>query len=235
MNKKYLFINALILILAWSCSKNNTDNFTLKGTITGLKKGTVYLQKNLDSTIVTLDSLLISGQKQFELSTNLEEPIVLYLSLSKNDNENLRLPFFANVGITEIKTSLENFNLDAKIQGSEQQVLLDNYLKVMKRYNDQNLDLIEARFTAMQAKDSLAVDSILRRSSNIFKLKYAHTINFALNNNTSEVAPYLAVYEIPNANPVYLDSIYKNLSDNIKQSFYGKELKGIIENVMPAQ
>ena len=36
------------------------------------------------------------------------------------------------------------------------------------------------------------------------------------------------LYEIPSANPVYIDSVYNNLTENIKNSFYGKKLGEII-------
>ena len=199
--------------------------FTLKGKIKGLKKGVVYLQKNGDSTsIIDLDSMVINGQPEFTLTTNIEEPIVLYLKLFKNDGEEHYIPFFADKGITEINTTLKNFNFDSEITGSEQQNKLDEYMKVQKRYNNQNLDILEANFMAQSKNDSIAIDSLSKLSDKILKLKYAHTINFALNNKDSEIAAYLTLYDIPDANPIYIDSVYNNLTDEVKSSFYGKKL-----------
>ena len=53
--------------------------------------------------------------------------------------------------------------------------------------------------------------------------------DFALNNSNSEVAPYLAVYEMPNTTVRYLDTIYKTLTAPIKESMYGKLLKETID------
>ena len=224
---KTLSLFTLLLFIV-SCGSDNDTNFTLKGTIKGLKKGVVYLQKEGDSTIVNLDSMSISGQPEFTLKTNIEEPILLYLKLFKNDGEEHYIPFFADKGVTEIKTTLKNFNYDAEINGSEQQDLLNEYTTIMSRFNDHNLDLIEANFLAQKANDSIAVDSLNKASETLFKRKYSYTIQFALNHKDNIIAPYLALYEIPSANPVYIDSVYNNLTENIKNSFYGKKLGTVI-------
>lgn len=225
------FLSFILLALIFiSCGKDNDANFTLKGNIKGLKKGTVYLQKDGDSTIIDLDSLSISGQSDFTLHTNINEPILLYLKLFKNDGEEHYIPFFADKGVTEIKTSLKNFNYDAEIKGSKQQDLLNEYTKVMSKFNNQNLDIIEATFLAQKDNDSIATDSLYRLSQTLLKRKYSYTIQFALNNNDNMIAPYLALYEIPAANPVFIDSVYNGLTKNIKESFYGKKLGKSIAN-----
>ena len=226
---KTIFV-VLGLILIYSCSESSDNNFTLKGTIKGLKKGTVYLQKDGDSTVINLDSVQIIGESQFILKTNLDQPLLLYLKLFKNDGEEHFIPFFADKGVTEINTTLNNFNYDAKIVGSKQQELLDSYLSIMEGYKNQNLDLIEAAFLAQKDGDSIAFDSINRLSEKLIKRKYSYTIQYAMNNSDSEIAPYLALYEVPSANPIYIDSIYNGLSEDIKTSFYGKKLKEFIEN-----
>ncbi|MDN3492537.1 DUF4369 domain-containing protein [Winogradskyella bathintestinalis] len=214
----------ILVILAVSCGKENTSNFTLKGNIKDLKKGVVYLQKDGDSSIVDLDSMVIVGQSEFKLQTNIEEPILLYLKLFKNDGEEHYIPFFADKGVTEINTSLKHFDFDSEIKGSKQQVLLEEYLDVMAQYNNKNLDVFEARFNAQKSKDSIAADSLTKVADQLIKRKYAYTIQFAMNNNDSEVAPYLVLYEARNTNPVYVDSVYNNLTSDIKNSFYGKKL-----------
>ena len=220
----------LLVLLAVSCGKEKETNFTLKGNIKGLKKGIVYLQRDGDSSVIDLDSLVISGNPEFTLQTHLEEPILLYLKLFKNDGEEHYIPFFANEGVTEINTSLKNFSFDAEINGSEQQKILNEYLGIMSQFNNQNLDIIENSFLAQKANDSIAIDSLNSLSSNLIKRKYSYTIQYAMNNKDSEVAAYLALYEIPSANPKYIDSVYNGLTDAVKNSFYGKKLGDVIAN-----
>lgn len=224
----------IIVLVLLSCQKENTTNFTLNGSIKDLKKGMLYLQKDGDSTIINLDSVEVNGELDFTLRTNIEEPVLLYLKLDKKDGQDYYIPFFADKGVTDIKTSLKKFNTDAKITGSKQQALLENFLILMSDFKDSNLDLIKANFKAVQRKDSLVSDSLIKRSDRLLKLKYASTINFALTNNDSEVAPYLALYEIPNTSIKYLDSIYNNLTDPIKESYYGKTLGKAIANYKTA-
>ncbi len=220
----------ILVIMVVSCNKDKETNFILKGNIKGLKKGVVYLQKDGDLTIIDLDSMVINGQSEFTLQTNIEEPILLYLKLFKNDGEEHYIPFFADKGVTEINTTLQNFSFDAEINGSKQQDLLNDYTEVMSKYNDKNLDIIEASFLAKKDNDSIALDSLNKLSETLLKRKYSYTIQFALNNKDNMIAPYLALYEIPSANPVYIDSVYNGLTENIKQSFYGKKLKEVVEN-----
>ena len=220
----------ILLLIVVSCGKDNDTNFTLKGTVKGLKKGVVYLQKDGDSSIIDLDSMAITGQSDFNLHTNLDEPILLYLKLFKNDGEEHYIPFFADKGVTEINTTLKNFNFDSEIKGSKQQALLDEYLEIMSQYNNKSLDVIEERYLAQRDNDSVAVDSLGKISDQLIKRKYAYTIQFAINNKDSEVAPYLAMYEARYANTVYIDSIYNSLTAEIKESFYGKQLGEVVAN-----
>ena len=226
--KKTLLV--LSILLAISCTKE-TSNFTLIGNIKGLKKGTVYLEREQDSTYKIIDSLEINGNSVFELHCNLEEPEVLYLRLNKNDNKEDIVTFFADKGITEINSTLKNFNFNAKIKGSKQQELLEEYIAIMSKFNDQNLDLIKEQFEPKKENDTTSTNLDYEEKYNsLLRRKYLYTINFAVTHNTSEVAPYLAVTEISDANPKFLDTIYNSLEANLKTSLYGKKLKALIDS-----
>ena len=216
-------------LIICACSQKPKDNFTLRGKVKGLKKGVLYLQKEIDTGTIDLDSMVVRGEPEFELNTTLEEPMVLVLRLFKNDGEDHYIPFFADQGDTYITTNLENFSFDAKIQGSEQQALLEVYLKMMSQFNDRNLDLIKQSFLAQKENDTALSDSVQMASDRLLRRKYAYTINFALNNPDSEVAPYLALYEIPNTSRKFLDSIYNKLNDTVKVSYYGKKLRRALD------
>jgi len=224
MKKLTIFLLALSII---SCNNESAHDLTVKGQIKDLKKGTVYLQKITDSVLVNLDSLKVSGNGSFKLHTNLNEPEVLFLTLDKNAAEDNTIAFFADKGTTQINTTLKNFNFDAKIEGSKQQKDLDEYILMMSKFNDKNLDLIKESFEARLKNDSSKVDYETEYNK-LLKRKYLYTINFAINKRDSEVAPYLALTEIPNTSISYLEKIYDTLTDNIKQSKYGKELQTLI-------
>jgi hypothetical protein len=218
----------VVVLLAISCSKE-TPNFTLKGNVKNLKKGTLYLEREQDSNYIIIDSVVINGNPQFEINYNLEEPEVLYLRLNKNDNNEGIITFFADTGVTEINSTLKNFNFDAKIKGSKQQELLEEYLAIISRFNDKNLELIKEHYEPKKENDTTLSLDFESQYNSLLRRKYLYTINFAVSHNTSEVAPYLAVTQIANANPKFLDTIYNSLQGNLKFSLYGKQLKAIID------
>ncbi|QFZ55023.1 DUF4369 domain-containing protein [Oceanihabitans sp. IOP_32] len=226
MKKLYIF-TALLLVI--SCAK--TPDLTVKTNIKGLKKGAVYLKKIKDTTLITLDSVLINGNSSFELHTSLESPEVLYLFLNKNTDEDDAIAFFADKGVTEINTTLKNFVFDAKIKGSNQHSTWEDYKTMIAKLNSRNLDLIKEKFDALKAGDTTKLTLINTESNNLLKRKYLYTVNFAINNKDSEVAPYLALTEIYNANIKLLDTINKVLTPEVKASKYGKELQLFIDNI----
>ena len=77
----------LTALLFFSCGNEPTHDFTLKGSVKGLKKGTVYLQRQNDLVMETIDSLQVNGSPNFELHAILGEPEILFLKLDKNDND----------------------------------------------------------------------------------------------------------------------------------------------------
>ena len=105
----------------------------------------------------------------------------------------------------------------------------------MTEFKNKNLDLLKANFEAVKRKDTTTTNSLYKQSERLLRLKYASTINYALNNKNSEVAPYLALYEIPNTSAKYLDSIYNNLTPEIKASLYGKKLGKVLSDFKIAQ
>ncbi|WP_456439124.1 DUF4369 domain-containing protein [Psychroserpens sp.] len=225
---RYVLGILLLSFLMISCAKEEQHNFKLKGYVKGLKKGTVYLQKQQDSIIITIDSLEIKGEPNFELHADLEEPEVLYLKLDKNASEEEMVVFFADTGVTEVRSTRKLFNYNAKIKGSKQQDVLKEYLTTISKLNDRNLDALKSNFEASKTNDTTMNVSFEEQQNKFLKQKYLYTINFAMNNRDSEVAPYLAVYEIQNTTVHYLDTIYNSLTPSIKSSKYGKLLKKTI-------
>lgn len=220
----------VLVLLAISCGKENHD-LVVKTHIKGLKKGTVYLKKAIDTTIITVDSIVVNGNPEFELYSELESPEVFYLYLNKNSNEENRITFFADKGITEINTTLKNFYADAKITGSEQQKVLEEYQAIISRLNNNNLDLIKESFEAQKTRDTSKLNAVQKKHENSLKHRYLYTVNFALNNKDSEVAPYLALTEIYNARVQFLDTISKSLTPKVKDSKYGKALDKFIKKI----
>ncbi|AUC80843.1 DUF4369 domain-containing protein [Lacinutrix sp. Bg11-31] len=224
-----LFI-LLSLCFLFSCG-NNSDTLIVKGNIKGLKKGTVYLKKANSTTLITVDSMVVNGNSNFLLQTEIDSPEIFYLYLDKNDTEENRITFFADKGITEINTSRKRFSYDAKINGSKQQKVFETYLSMASKFNDRNLELIKENFDAIKEKDTALISETEKNYKNLEKRKYLYTANFSITNRDSEVAPYLALTELYNANIKLLDMVNDTLTSNVKASNYGKELQSFIDKI----
>ncbi|MEM8765561.1 MAG: DUF4369 domain-containing protein [Bacteroidota bacterium] len=218
--KRYHFIWVLLLIIA-ACSPSKENNTTIAGNIKGLKKGTLYLQRLQDSTLVKLDSVEIKGEAEFTFDFFLEGPEVLYLYLTKEDQNDIndRIAFFAEPGVIQVNTKWNTFDANAQITGSASHDLYSEFTDMMSKFNIRELEIAQA----MQ-RDTLAVDSLqnILRKNTVNRYRYA--LNFGLNHPDTEVTPFVLMKEIKDANPVYLDSIYRLLKPEIAQSKYGKEL-----------
>lgn len=229
---KYLFSLLTVFFLVVSCSKNEKE-MHLTGYVKGLKKGTILLQKIEDTVLVSIDSVQINGDSNFEFSEEINSPEIYYLYLRLKDGTLLddRISFFAEPGEITINTTLKSFDLDAKVTGSKNEEALNDYKKLMKRYTDKNLDHIEKGFKAYQEGDDSLVNAIEEQRNSLKASKYFMTVNFALNHKEYELAPYLALTEIYDANTKYLDTVYNTLTPKIKDSKYGKALESYIKEV----
>ena len=229
MKKEFLIFS--LLLLTFSCSTNE-KKMIVSGNIDGLKKGTIYLQKQQDSIIVSIDSILLEGNSNFKLETEINEPDIYYLYLDKNDGDSLNdiITFFGNNGEINIKTSLKNFDSSYEISGSKNTELLQEYFSIIRNFNLQNLDLLEIFYKAQIENNQAKIDSVNTQIENLIKRRYLYTLNFATNNSEFEISPYLAVSQIADANQEFLLKLYDTLPEKIKNSKYGKILQILILN-----
>jgi len=201
----------------------------VSGNVDGLMKGTLYLQAQRDSLLVNLDSINLRGDGNFKLSTYIIEPDIYYLYLDKQDGDSLNdiITFFGNKGDIQINTRLSTFDSSFEISGSENSDLLNEYNSIIRKYNLQNLDLLEIFYNAQIENNQTRIDSVNFELENLIRKKYLYTLNFSITNSTNEISPYIAVSQIPDANVGLLRKLYDTLPEMIKDSKYGKILKEI--------
>ncbi len=227
--KHYLYFLFCLTFLV-SCSKSG--NLTVTGTVKGLKKGTLYIEQLKDSTLINIDSLVIDGNPEFEFSLEIEEPEVMYLHLDKTDASGYddRIPFFAEQGTINITTSLKNFEGFAAVIGSENQMHWKEFQNMNEQFNDKNLNLIKASLEAQRNSDQEAILAYDDSLQILLQRKYLYTGNFAATKKNLEIAPYIIISQIPDANTTYLDTVYNKLDKKIQKSKYGKQLRALIDN-----
>lgn len=226
MNK--IAIALIFFIALSSCKKEN--EMRINATITGLKKGTVYLQKITDTTLVSLDSVSINGNDSFSLATEVSTPELFYIYVDKVDGTeyNDRIQFFGEKGEITLTTHLDKLNQKVLFTGSKSQKVFEDYHKTIKTLNTKlsqvQIELLQAQ---MNGDEELMVKAD-KQQIKLLKSKYLRAIQFALNHKRSPVAAYIGAREISEANPKFLDSIYKGLSKKAKNTIYGKELKALL-------
>jgi hypothetical protein len=228
--RKSIIVLLLIVVFASCSEKKSTKNFVLTGNIKGLKKGTLYIQRINDTVLVAIDTIKINGDSHFSSEFDLQSPEMLYLFLDRGVSNSVdnNISFFAEKGNMDIQTSLDFFTADVKITGSKNQALYDEYKKVVSRFVDQDLDLIEKRFNALKYNKIEEAARIEEEKKGILKRKYLYTTNFAVNHGDYEVAPYVALAEIYDINLKYMDTIQKSMSPKVAKSLYGKKLNDFI-------
>ncbi len=224
--KKALIIISTIIIMG--CN-SDIDNMSVTGNVDGLMKGTLFLQSQKDSVVINLDSMYLKGDGNFKLSTYINEPDIFYLYLDKQDGDSLNdiITFFGNKGDIQINTRLNTFDTSFEISGSENSDLLNEYNSIIRKYNMQNLDLLEIFYNAQIENNQTRIDSVNSELENLIRKKYLYTLNFSITNSANEISPYIAVSQIPDANVDLLRKVYDTLPEMIKGSKYGKILKEI--------
>lgn len=215
-------------VLMVGCNSSK-DNMSVFGNVDGLMKGTLFLQAQKDSILVNLDSMYLKGDGNFKLSTYINEPDIFYLYLDKQDGDSLNdiITFFGNKGNIQINTRLSTFDSSFEISGSENSDLLNEYNSIIRKYNMQNLDLLEIFYNAQIENNQTRIDSVNSELENLIRKKYLYTLNFSITNSANEISPYIAVSQVPDANIELLRKLYDTLPQSIKDSKYGKILKEI--------
>lgn len=228
MKKIFLLIFAILIA---ACSSKKEGNMIVNVQIKGLKKGTMYLQKiSNDSIVKTIDSVAILGTDTFTLTANVEEPEIHFVTFDGNTS-NKYITFFAEKGTINIVDDVAKFGINPVISGSKNQEILDQYYKISNRFNNQNLDLIKGKFLAQKNNNIDSINLIDKQHESLLRRRYLVTVNFALNNASNNVAPYIALTELVNANVKLLDTIQSSLSVDVKKSLYGKKLTKFISDI----
>ncbi len=228
--KKAILLLIVIISIA-SCNDSSTSNFSVSGTIDGVKVGKIFLQRLQDSTLIDIDSTEFDGNSDYFLQTEIDEPELLYLHLDIKDGKdyNDRIMFFAEDTTMTINSSLKEFETDAVISGSKNQdiyqVFKDNNSKLNKVYTEivkRSMSLTDATRTPE------VTDSIEQAYEKYLTRKILYAINYSQLHKDKEVAPYILVSEASEANPILLDSIYKQMPKKIQTTVYGKQLSALI-------
>lgn len=223
--KKLIFI--YFLLISTSC-ENNENNMTVKVNVENFKKGNVYLQKVSDSTLINIDSIFVKKNESIILKYKIDSPELFYLNLDISNIEN-RIEFFGEKGEININTSLEKFNSDFNITGSSADSIYRDYLSVIKKFNNQRLDLIKLSFDVAKTETNDSLIKVQNQINSLDKRQYLYNLNYAVSNGDSYISPLIAINEFSDSGKIVLDTIKNSMSNEVLDSKYGKIFNDILK------
>ena len=224
--KKLLIISFLFILT--NC-ENNENNMTVNVKVENFKKGNVYLQKISDSALINVDSIFVKKNESIILKYNIASPELFYLNLDVSNIEN-RIEFFGEKGEINIDTSLEKFNSDFKISGSSIDSIYRDYLSVIKKFNNQKLDLIQLSFNLTKTELDDSLIKVQNQIKSLNKRQYLYNLNYTVSNGNSFVSPLIAINEFSESGKIVLDTIKNSMSKQVLESKYGKIFSDIVRN-----
>lgn len=227
--KKILAVLAISIIL-YSCSSKKDGNMIVEGQIKGLKKGKLYLQKMVDTVLVSVDSVALLGKDTFRLTDDVDSPVLYYLTFDGNTTDK-RILFFGEQGIITINDNIDDFGFNPIITGSKNQEVLDRFNLVSQKFQNQRLDFIKKDFDAKRANDDFLIKKLEEDYKKLVRRRVLYTTNFALTNADFEAAPYIALTEMYDASLQMLDTVNRKLSPKVKSSVYGKRFQEYLDAI----
>jgi|TARA_B110000003_G_scaffold215611_1_gene215014 hypothetical protein len=201
---------------------------TVKVNVENFKKGNVYLQKVSDSTLINIDSILVKKNESIIFKYKIDSPELFYLNLDISNIEN-RIEFFGEKGEININTSLEKFNSDFNITGSSADSIYRDYLSVIKKFNNQRLDLIKLSFDVAKTQTNDSLIKVQNQINLLDKRQYLYNLNYAVSNGNSYISPLIAINEFSDSGKIVLDTIKNSMSNKVLDSKYGKIFNDILK------
>lgn len=228
-----VIIALLSIVFLGSCSDNKLaeNEVLITGSIKGLKKGKLIIQRVEDSTLIALDTIVLNGTSTFESKLKLDSPEMLYLFVDRGVSNSVdnNLLFFAEPGKINIETNLDTFLASTKITGSKNQELYEQYKDIISKFNDQQLELLQAQILGEKGSKNYSAEDNSKKQDELLKRRYLYAANFALTNANYEVAPYIALTDIYDMQPHFLEAIHKKMSPKVAQSKYGKRFSAFLK------
>ena len=202
---------------------------TVNVKVENFKKGNVYLQKISDSALINIDSIFVKKNESIILKYDIDSPELFYLNLDVSNIEN-RIEFFGENGEINIDTSLEKFNSDFKISGSSIDSIYRDYLSVIKKFNNQKLDLIQLSFNLTKTELDDSLIKVQNQIKSLNKRQYLYNLNYTVSNGNSFISPLIAINEFSESGKIVLDTIKNSMSKQVLESKYGKIFSDIVKN-----
>lgn len=224
MNKLVSLIT-LSIILLYACKKEGpATRILLSGEIKDYPDGTLTLYRVFDEDSMMTDTFSIKGGK-FSFKLNEKETRLATLAFPDGNNA-IRL--FTEPG--EIVIMGEgNAVSEAIVSGTPTNVLNEEFKKLNSDLEGRYNQLMEAGSAAQATNDIRAMDSITSILMNMEKESNEKNVEFAKMHPTSMLSAYIGLMSGSSGGDLDISGLYKSLSDDVKNSFFGTRLKTMAE------
>mgnify|MGYP001459415718 FL=1 len=214
---KYYII--IFLIILTSCSSEK-ENLIIEGKISGVKNSKIYLSFVEEGKII--DSVNIIDGK-FKLQTYIDASREMSIILGDKNSEN-KFDFISEPTNILFTSSKDKFVFNGKIQNSKLYSDYKNLKNQINRFEEKDLEMLAEQIEISVKGDQNKYDSINDQRLKLNQRKILFIVNYAMNNASNPVSAFISYKYRENINKKYLEKIYENLSEEIKNSFYGDKL-----------
>lgn len=212
-----------LIVFAFSACNSGSKKYTIKGTLTGVDSGKIFLVKAEAGQPVVIDTAdVVKGS--FELKGSAGLPEMHYLRL--NDRDFFAQFFLENgqIAIVANKDSLRN----TKVSGSKTNDLFNVYITEIERLNKEYTELGKQYNDAMMKGDAEAANKAKIDVEAMMDNMNVFAKNFVSENRNSIVAPFIYLSQFVNeASSEELDTITGIFPAEFAESVYVKEINRI--------
>ena len=209
----------IFLIILTSCSSEK-ENLIIEGKISGVKNSKIYLSFVEEGKII--DSVNIIDGK-FKLQTYIDATREMSIILGDKNSEN-KFDFISEPTNILFTSSKDKFVFNGKIQNSKLYSDYKNLKNQINRFEEKDLEMLAKQIGISVKGDQNKYDSINNQRFKLNQRKILFIVNYAMNNASNPVSAFISYKYRENINKKYLEKIYENLSEEIKNSFYGDKL-----------
>lgn len=212
-------------LAAFSC-QSAKDEFSIKGSIAGVDKGKVYLQKLVNGQPKTIDSTDISGGA-FTFKGKMDMPDFRILRLNQGD---YFAQFFldnAKVTITAKKDSLRN----TKVAGSPTNDVFNLYIAEMDRLSKEIMALQQKFQNAMATNNTDEANKAKIDYQAMMDNNKVFTKNFIKEHSNSVVSAFILMQFANQLEGSEVDELVGKLSPEIDKSEYVVKLKEMTQEL----
>lgn len=209
----------IFFIILTSCSSEK-ENLFIEGEINGVKNSKIYLSTVEEGKII--DSVNIIDGK-FKLQTYIDAIREMSIILGDKNSEN-KFDFISEPTNILFTSSKDKFVFNGKIQNSKLYTDYKNLKNQINRFEEKDLEMLAEQIEISIKGDQNKYDSINDQRLKLNQRKILFIVNYAMSNASNPVSAFISYKYRQNINKKYLEKIYENLSEEIKNSYYGVKL-----------